>query len=105
MAVPVIIASAIGALASALPSLIFRALAALGIGYISYQGIGALLDQVKAFAGSSMGALSQYPFMGELAGFFMIDRHISIIFSAVTIKLALIGFDKASGAITRFGKK
>lgn len=105
MAFPVIIASAIGGLASALPSLIFRGLAALGIGYVSYKGIGLLLDQVRDFAQSSMGALSQFPLLSELAGFFMIDRHISIIFSALTIKLTLIGFDKASGAITRFGKK
>ncbi|PAT41396.1 cobalt ABC transporter permease [Vandammella animalimorsus] len=103
--IPAIIAAFIGAIARALPSLIYRVMAALGLGLITYQGMNVLLNHVKQFAGSAFGALGAYPFMSELAGFFMLDKHVSIVLSAISVKLVLMGWDRVSGSVTRLGRR
>ncbi|WP_404302694.1 DUF2523 domain-containing protein [Alicycliphilus denitrificans] len=76
-------------------SFVGRVLVALGFGYVEYVGISTLVDTVKTQATgllSSVGASS----LAEWAGFFRIDQHISIVISAIGVKVLLnsLGGDK-----------
>lgn len=92
---PWIISVLLGGLLQIAASLVGRVLIALGFGYVEYLGVSALVDSVKAQATSlitSVGASS----LSEWAGFFRIDQHISIVISAIGVKVLLsaLGGDK-----------
>jgi Protein of unknown function (DUF2523) len=94
---PVFVAALIGGLVSAASSLVGRVLLALGIGYVAYTGISALLDWLKA---EVMSELSGLPAQGiTILTLLKVDVGISIIFSAYAARLILAGV--TSGAITR----
>lgn len=79
----------LGGLIELMGSLIGRALLALGFGFVEYTGFQALLGQVtsavssstSAFAGGAAGEMMQW------AGFLKLDVDLSILVSAVGIKL------------------
>ena len=92
---PWIISVLLGGLLRLVSSFVGRALVALGFGFVEYTGISALVDSVNAQATgllSSVGASS----LAEWAGFFRIDQHISIVISAIGVKVLLnaLGGDK-----------
>jgi hypothetical protein len=90
---PWIISQLVGALLVAATSFVGRVLIALGFGFIEYQGISLLVttvtDQAKSFAGSA----GQF---ADWLGFMRFDQHISIIISAIGVKLLLKGLSGGS---------
>ena len=77
----------IGAFAAAMGSLAGRVLIALGIGFVTYKGVGAGVDVLKARVISSVQGMPA-DIVG-LVGFLGIDQAITIIFSAVAAALSL----------------
>jgi len=90
-----IIAALWGALATALSSLVGRALLALSMGYVTYKGFSASLDWVKALLQSNFAFTGK---IGALLGFLYVDKAVSIVFSAFTVAL---GIKTSTGAITK----
>lgn len=77
----------VGALASAMASFAGRALLALGIGFVSYKGIGVALDAISLNVRSSVGS-----FTGDtlnLLSYLYVDKALTMIMSAVTIALSM----------------
>lgn len=77
-----------GVLLNIAASMVGRVLVALGFGYVEYVGISTLVDSVKQQASgyiSAFGASS----LADWAGFFRIDVHLSILLSAIGVKLLL----------------
>ena len=92
---PWIISVLLGGLLQLVGSFVSRVIVALGFGYVEYTGVNLLIDSVKSDAQSlisSFGASS----LSEWAGFFRIDIHVSIIISAIGVKVMLnaLGGDK-----------
>lgn len=87
MFLAVFLPALMGALATAMASLVWRAVIALGIGFISYTGISvaiaymqqAVFDSVNGISGDALG----------LIGYLWLDKAITVIFSAITISLAM----------------
>lgn len=92
---PWIISVLLGGLLQLVGSFVGRVIVALGFGYVEYTGINLLIDSVKDDATNliaSVGASS----LAEWAGFFRIDVHLSIVISAIGVKVLLnsLGGDK-----------
>jgi len=83
-------------------SFVGRVLIALGFGYVEYYGVSALVDNVKMQASSLLGSVGGSS-LAEWAGFFRIDQHISIIISAIGVKVLLnaLGGDKIRRLVQR----
>lgn len=99
---PWIVSVLLGGLLRLVSSFVGRVLVALGFGFVEYTGISALVDSVKAQATgllSSVGASS----LAEWAGFFRIDQHLSIVISAIGVKVLLnaLGGDKVRRLVQR----
>ena len=90
-----IIATFLGSIVS---GLVFRALASLGFAYVSYVGIGHLIDQVDGYVKTLFGAVP--PQVAAILGMAKLDVAINIILAAVIARLLLAGMDKVTGTIT-----
>jgi hypothetical protein len=92
---PWIISVLLGGLLQLVGSFVGRVVLALGFGYVEYVGISALVDSVKSQASSYIGSVGSSS-LADWAGFFRIDVHISIIISAIGVKVLLnaLGGDK-----------
>lgn len=77
----------IGGLAVAMPSLIGRILIALGIGFVTYQGISVLSDWIYNDIINSFVQIP--PAISRFLGWLWLDKAITMIFSAWTAALAL----------------
>jgi Protein of unknown function (DUF2523) len=69
-------------------TLVGRVLLAMGLGFVEFAGIDTLLSTVKTAATSAFDGLGASGLL-EWAGFFRIDIHLSIILSAIGVKVAL----------------
>lgn len=87
---PWIASVVIGGLLELMGSLVGRALLALGFGFVEYAGVSVLLNQVKAYADSALGTFGSSDLVAW-AGFFRIDQHLSIIISAIGVKMIFMG--------------
>lgn len=85
-------------LGSIISGLVFRALASLGFAYMSYVGIGQLIDSVDGHIKGLFGALP--PSVAAILGMAKIDVAINIMIAAVIARLLLAGMDKVTGTIT-----
>lgn len=85
---PWIISMLLGGLLELAASFVGRVLLALGMGYVEYVGISTMIDTVISQATSYMTNLSGSSLVAW-AGFFRIDVHISIIISAIGVKVLL----------------
>lgn len=85
-------------LALVVSGLVFRALASLGFAYVTYVGLGGLVDTVKAHVVTLFGSLP--PSVAQILGMAKIDIAINIIVSAIVARLLLSGMDKVTGTIT-----
>jgi hypothetical protein len=83
----VFIPALVGALASMMASFVGRAILALGIGFVTYNGVTFLLNNLKNQVINSIGGLAGDAL--SLIGFFSLDKGISIIFSAYTIVITM----------------
>lgn len=84
---PLIVAAILGALASAMGSLVGRAIIALGIGFVTYSGIDVAIGALKTQAQSGVTSIGGDTL--AFIGYLWLDKAISIIFSAITIALSM----------------
>lgn len=94
---PVFLSSLLGGLVSAAGSIVGRILISLGIAYVTYEGVDALLDGIKADAVARLMDLP--PDVLTIAGLLQVDTAINILFSATVARLVLKGL--TSGAVTK----
>jgi hypothetical protein len=94
---PLFLAALLGGLVSAAGSFVGRALIALGIGYVSYTGISALLNWIKSQVVSYLAGAPTN--VVAIMGLLKIDVAVSIIFSAFAARLVLQGL--TSDKVTR----
>jgi hypothetical protein len=76
-----------GALAVAMATFIGRAILALGVGFVTYQGIDLAIAALKMTAVTSLQGMPAD--MIGLAGWLYIDKGISVIFSAFVTSLSM----------------
>jgi len=81
------IAALLGALASAMGSLVGRVLIALGIGFVTYKGVDIGLNALKQEVISNVQGLSS-DIIG-LMGYLWVDKALSVVFSAFAISLSM----------------
>lgn len=98
---PLFIAALLGALASAAGHLVGRVLIALGIGFVSYQGIDTALAFVKTQMLAQVSGLPAS--MLALLGVMKIGIVMSILLSALTARMTLNGLQ--SGAVKKMVQK
>jgi len=94
---PVILLSLLGGLALVAGSIVGRVLIALGIGYVSYTGLSAWVGSVKDLILSNLYALP--PEFIQVMSLVKLDTCISILFSAISVRLVLEGL--SSDTITK----
>lgn len=92
---PWIISILLAGLLRIVGSMVGRVLLALGLGAVEYMGISALIDSAVASASSLLGIVGTSA-LAEWAGFFRIDQHISIILSAIGVKVLISALGGAS---------
>ena len=85
-------------LAMVVAALVFRALAAIGFGYLSYVGIGSLVDSAGGYIRSLFAELPSQVL--AIMGLGKVDIAINIVLSAIIARLLLAGMDKVTGTIT-----
>lgn len=90
---PLLIPALLGALATAMGSLLGRALIALGIGFVTYTGISFAINTMKQSVITGVQGLPSDAL--ALVGYLWIDRGITIIFSAVAASIAMRGIGGA----------
>lgn len=97
---PILVASIIGALVQAAGSLVGRVMIALGLGFASYVGFNALVGTIT---GQITGLISDFGSSDLVgwAGFFQIDKHFSMVLSAITVKITLNGLQDGVKNIVR----
>ena len=85
-------------LGSIVSGLVFRALASLGFAYVSYVGIGQLVDTVDGYI---KGLFNGIPApVAAILGMAKVDVAINIVSAAIIARLLLAGMDRVSGTIT-----
>lgn len=93
---PYIIGLIWGGLLLILESSVGRILIALGISYITYQGIDVLMDSILS---SALGFLNVNSSLSGLIGLTRLDQCINVVCSAVSAKFAINGL--TSGKFTK----
>ncbi|KXU37181.1 hypothetical protein AXE65_00595 [Ventosimonas gracilis] len=78
-------------------SLVFRALSALGFGYLAYTGLNSLMDSIQSYLYGLFGALPVE--VMHLLGLAKVDIAINITFAAMAARLLLVGMDKFTGTV------
>lgn len=97
---PTFVAAIGGMLLNIAGSLAGQVLLSLGIAVVTYTGVDSALDKLK---GDALGALSGMPReLVSLLAYMKVGVAMSIIFSAVAVRLSLSGM---TGAVKRFRKK
>lgn len=85
-------------LGSIVAGLAFRVLATLGFAYITYIGVGHLIDSVQGHVQGLFSAIP--PGAAAILGMAKVDVAINITIAAVTARALLSGMDKLTGSIT-----
>lgn len=98
---PMILAQLLGGLAMAMSSLIGRALVALGLGFATYVGVNALISSIEADIIGFLNQIQMSPTMLAWAGFFQIDRHFSLVLSAVAVRVLMAGIQDGVKRLVR----
>lgn len=97
---PAFVAAIGGMLLNIAGSIAGQVLISLGIAMVTYVGVDTALDRLKADALSAIGSLP--PQLIALLSYMQVGVAISIITSAVAVRLGLSGMN---GAVKRFRKK
>lgn len=98
---PIIIGQLLGGLAMAMSSLIGRALVALGLGFATFVGVNALISSIEADIMGFLNSIQMSPSMLAWAGFFQIDRHFSMVLSAVAVRVLMAGMQDGVKRLVR----
>jgi len=77
---------------------VFRALSALGFAYLTYTGIGQLMDKIESYIKSLFGGVPIE--IAQIMGIAKFDVAINIILAALVARLLLVGMDKLTGTAT-----
>jgi len=77
---------------------VFRALSALGFGYLTYVGVGSLLDNIESYVKSLFGSIPTE--ILQILGIAKFDIAINLILAALMARLFLVGMDKLTGTVT-----
>lgn len=97
---PVIATVIVGALLSIVETMIGRILAALGVGFATFSGVSVLLASIKT---QLLNNLHSLPLEAvQILGLLKFGVAVSILFSAVTIKLTLAGMTKSGDMLKSF---
>lgn len=97
---PLFLGALLGGLADSMGSFLGRILIGLGLGFATFLGFDALvssiLSQIESlmtgFTGSSLAAWG---------GFFQIDKHVSMVLSAITTKIVMKGLQDGKKSLRR----
>jgi hypothetical protein len=100
-AIGTFVGSMLGGLVAAAGSFFGSAMISLGVGFVTFTGFTKLLDYFKDFVEKTFDGLPVMILQG--AGMLKIDIAISIMFSAISIRLLLNGL--RGGAIKQFAIK
>lgn len=84
---PWLVAALVGGFASGLVQGIIKSLIAIGIGFVVYEGIDIVMNQIKSGLITNLNGL---PFQGVLA-ILKVDKCINVLISAATVRLLLKG--------------
>lgn len=95
---PVVIAALWGAFYSMIGTIVGRVLFSLGMGYVTFSGIDFMFEKIKNQIVSSFEGAG--PVILGVLYHAKIDQCISIIFSALLIKMTLAGMNKANGTFS-----
>lgn len=91
----------VGLLATVLPDLVARVLAAVGIGFVSYVGVDLVFSGIRTAFTLQAGTLSAAAI--GLLGIYKIGTCFNILMSAYAIRAALAGV--TGGAVKRMTTK
>jgi hypothetical protein len=91
---PVFVGWIIAGLASAAGGIVFRVLAALGIGFVTYTGVDLLLSGAEAKIFELMGQMG--PNVVAMYGVLKIGQCIKTVFVGLAMRAALSGFSGGS---------
>lgn len=94
-----LVVGAIAGLAAAIVPLAVKLLAALGIGFVTYSGITLLLDGVATQIQAQF-AIPGFEYVTNLLAYMNVDRAISLMLSAITVRATLRGL-QAGGDLRR----
>jgi len=94
---PVFIAALLGGLVSAAGSLVGRVLIALGVGFVSYQGLDVMLGFVKTQTLAQLGGLTGEAL--QVVATMQIGTAVNILASAYTARMTIAGL--TSGAVKK----
>jgi hypothetical protein len=95
---PAFLAALVGGLGLAVTSFVGRVLVALGVSYVTYTGLSAILTTVEAQVSSAFGALPAVAI--AILGTLQLDTCVNIYLSAFAARLVIMGVGP-TGAITR----
>lgn len=84
---PIIWSGIVGALAAGMTSLVGRVVLALGISYVSFQGLDILFSNLASAIQSNMGGIPAE--LSAWLGILKVQTSINIITTAFTTRLAL----------------
>lgn len=96
---PAIVAVLWGAFYSMIGTLVGRVLFSLGMGYVTYSGFDYMLNAIKNQVISSFSGAG--PVILGILYHAQVDKCVSIIFSAILIRLTLAGVNKANGSMSK----
>lgn len=94
---PVFIAALLGGLVSAAGSLVGRVLIALGVGFVTYQGLDVTLTFIKTQTLNTISTLP--PEVFQIASTLQVGTAINILASAYVAKMTIAGL--TSGAVKK----
>lgn len=94
------ISALLGALASAMGSLVGRVLLALGIGFVTYKGIDLGITAMKTTVVNGVNALPADAL--GLIGYLWLDKALTVVFSGFVTALSM---KAASGSVKRMVTK
>jgi hypothetical protein len=77
---------------------VFRILAAVGVGSVTYLGIGSLFDVAESYILANFAAVP--PSVLSVLGIMQVDRALTLLLSALSARLTLAGLS-AAGSLTR----
>jgi hypothetical protein len=98
---PVLVAAIIGALASALSSMVGRILVQLGIGFFVFKGVGAGMDLLSGMVRTNLTGLPVITI--QILGMCKVDVALNMIASAITARMTIDGL--SGGDILKTGRK
>lgn len=85
-------------LALVVSGLVFRALATLGFAYLTYTGIGSLVESIESSVRATFSGLPSE--VMAIMGLAKVDVALNIMLTAIVARLVLAGMDRVTGTIT-----